>query len=133
MTSYSFVIGRYLIADCFLPVGLHWIDGKSKVVVGRIREGIVDLEPSEDGAEFRLVEGADDGKDELEVLSQQVWLLRSKCHRVGEERLRLGNELVWTVGKIRRLGPSESMCNLQKTFVIILRDISIFASRTYEY
>ena len=98
------------MADCSLPVGLHWIYGESKVVVSRIREGIVDLEPSENGAELSLVEGADDGKDELEVLSQQVWLLRSERYRVGEERLRLGNELVWTVGEIRRLGPRELQC-----------------------
>ena len=121
------------MADCTLPVGLHWIDGESKVVVGRIREGIVDLEPSENGAELRLVEGADDGKDELEVLSQQVWFLRSKRHRVGEERLRLGNELVWTVGEIRRLGPREFKCNVLRTFVNVIRseqsprEIAIFA------
>lgn len=89
----------------FVPVGLQWIDGKTKVVVRRIRKSVVDLEPSEDGAELSLVEGADDREDELEVFGQHIRLLRSERHLFGKERLRLGYQLVWTESKVRCLGP----------------------------
>ena len=66
----------------FVPVRLQWIDGKTKVVVRSIRESVIDLEPSEDGDELCLVERADDGEYELEVLGQHIGLLRPERHLI---------------------------------------------------
>ena len=89
----------------FVPVWLQWIDGKTKVVVRSIRESIVDLEPSEDGDKLCLVEGADDGEDELEVLGQHIGLLRPERHLIRKERLRLCDQFFWTERKARCRGP----------------------------
>ena len=99
----------------FVPVWLQWIDGKTKVVVRSIRESIVDLEPSEDGDKLCLVEGADDGEDELEVLGQHIGLLRPERHLIGKERLRLGDQFFWTESEVRCRGP-EIMWRLCFTF-----------------